>query len=152
MSDILSRPYMAADRAACLAIFDGNVPAYFAPEERAAFADHLDGLPAVGAPYLVLEDRGAVVGCSGLSFAAQGTHASLSWGMVDRTRHGGGLGTRLLLARLAMARATPGLTELVLETSQHTRRFYERFGFAVLAVTPDGFGPGLDRCDMILRL
>jgi len=47
------RPYTAADRAACLAVFDSNVPASFAPDERAAFAAYLDG---AGARYLVLAD------------------------------------------------------------------------------------------------
>lgn len=39
-----------------------------------------------------------------------------------------------------------------LDTSQHTRGFYERVGFRVERVVPDGYAPGLDRCDMCLAL
>lgn len=135
---------------ACLAIFDGNVPDYFAAAERAEFVAFLTGL-AVGAPYLVLVRDGQVVACGGLEIEPGG-RATLSWGMVDRAVQARGLGTRLTQARLAMARATPGVTELTLATSQHTQGFYARFGFVTTEVTPDGFGPCLDRWDMILRL
>jgi len=41
---------------------------------------------------------------------------------------------------------------VVIETSQHTRGFYEGLGFRLTALVPDGFGPGIDRCDMVLTL
>jgi hypothetical protein len=47
------RDYSIADRGACLAVFDGNVPEFFIPPERADFAAFLDALPG---PYLVVED------------------------------------------------------------------------------------------------
>ena len=41
---------------------------------------------------------------------------------------------------------------LALHTSQHTRVFFEREGFAVQAGTPVGFAPGLHRYEMTLSL
>lgn len=149
MVKVQSRRCGGADRAACLGVFDSNVPTFFAPQERAEFSRFLDACDR-GAPYLVLVHNGAVVACGGLEIAAHS--ASLSWGMVDRACHGQGLGTQLTKARLALARSLPDLAEVVLATSQHTRGFYEGFGFAVARVTPDGFGPGLDRWDMRLSL
>ncbi|WP_284164400.1 GNAT family N-acetyltransferase [Frigidibacter sp. SD6-1] len=152
MNDILSRPYAACDFDRCLSIFDGNLPDFFDPAERTDFVQFLRDSAASAAPYLVLERDGRVIACGGLDKAPGSRSAGLCWGMVDRPLHGTGLGTRLTEARLALARSLPGIDEVVLSTSQHTRAFYARFGFAVTRVTPDGFGPGLDRCDMRLCL
>lgn len=147
-----SRPFRATDRDACLAVFDSNVPDFLSAGERDEFAADLE-LAASGAnPFLVLTRAGSVVACGGLWLGPDRAQAALSWGMVSRPFHRQGLGTRLVRDRLAMARALPGLQRLTLATSQHTRAFYEGFGFALVGITPDGFGPGLDRCDMILRL
>ncbi|HEY0019665.1 MAG TPA: GNAT family N-acetyltransferase [Longimicrobium sp.] len=144
------RDYTAADRAACLAVFDSNVPEFFIPAEREAFAGFLDGLPG---PYLVVEDEdGAVVGCGGYAVTPGTSTADLCWGMVRRERHGTGLGRLLTEARMDRIHADPAAMEIALNTSQHTRAFYERRGFATERVVPDGFAPGLDRCDMRLIL
>ena len=151
-AEIVSRPYTSADRAACLALFDGNTPRFFAPKERAEFADFLSGAPSADAPYLVLVRDDVLIACGGLNREPDTRHVTLTWGMVDRTLQGQGLGTSLTKARLAAARAMSDVDELRLETSQHTRGFYERFGFEVTKVTPDGFGAGLDRYDMVCKL
>lgn len=149
---MIARPYRAEDRAACLAIFDGNVPKFFAPDERADFVTFLDRPERSEAPYLVLEEAGAVIACGGLTPGAAPGAVHLSWGMVTRGRQRDGIGTRLTEARLALARAMPGVTKLHLETSQHGQGFYARFGFILTRVIPDGFGPGLDRWDMVRPL
>lgn len=152
MSDILSRPYEADDLSACLAIFDGNVPVFFAPEERVEFCEYLKSVDATTTRYLVLVRDGVVLACGGLTIDQAQRKASLSWGMVDRKLHGQRLGTRLTQARLTLARSVPGLLEVVLSTSQHTHGFYEGFGFKAWLVTPRGFGFTLDRWDMTLSL
>ena len=147
---IRTRPFAPGDRAACLAIFDGNVPRFFAPAERVEFTAFLDRHAGTADhPYLVLTEAEAVVACSGLSVEGDG-RVSLSWGMVARHRHGEGLGRLLTATRIAAAREMAGVTAITLATSQHTRGFYERLGFAVESVRPDGFGRGLDRWDMTL--
>lgn len=144
------RDYTTADRDACLAVFDSNVPAYFVPPEREQFAAFLDALPG---PYLVVEDEdGTVLGCGGYVVAPGTTTADLCWGMVRMERHGTGLGRLLFDARLARVRADAGVQAVALNTSQHTAGFYERRGFRTELVTPDGYAPGLDRCDMRLVL
>jgi len=148
----LLRPFRPDDSAACLAIFDSNTPKFFAPQERDEFRSYLASLGARSAPYLVLETDGVLRACGGLEVAPDSGEVHLTWGMVDQTCHGQRLGTRLTEARLALARTLPGATRLILSTSQHTQGFYARFGFTVTRITPDGFGPGLDRWDMALPL
>jgi GNAT superfamily N-acetyltransferase len=145
-----ARAFVPGDGPACQAIFDSNVPEFFAPAEREAFASFLAALPG---PYLVLEaEAGKVVACGGYAVAPGTATADLCWGMVLRAYHRTGLGRLLLLVRLERIRAEAAVHDVALNTSQHTRGFYERLGFLVERVQPSGYAPGLDRCDLRLRL
>ncbi|MDP9759631.1 MULTISPECIES: GNAT family N-acetyltransferase [Agrobacterium] len=152
MDQIATRSYRSEDFNACLAIFDGNVPTFFSQDERVEFAQFLDDLGSSTSSYLVITLHGRIVACGGLSIGPTPTIASLSWGMVDPAHHRQGLGTRLTYERLKLARSSAEIAEVVLATSQHTSRFYERHGFRVVETTPNGFAAGLDRYDMTLRL
>ncbi|MBX3477084.1 MAG: GNAT family N-acetyltransferase [Brevundimonas sp.] len=144
-----TRPYEPADREACLALFDGNTPRFFDASERAEYDAFLRALET---PYSVIEQGGRIVACGGHAVEADGTTAVLCWGMVDRGLQGTSLGRRLTQARLAAARATPGVTAVRLSTSQHTEGFYRRFGFRTLKVAQDGFAPGIHSHEMRLDL
>lgn len=146
-----SRTYRAEDLAGCLALFDSNTPRFFDVSEREGFVGFLND-QALCWPYQVIEQDGRIVGCGGHAVEADGTSVALCWGMVDQALHGQGLGRVLTEARLAAARATPGISRVKLCTSQHTQGFYARFGFEAETVTPDGFAPGIDRWDMVLKL
>nr|WP_276562489.1 GNAT family N-acetyltransferase [Hoeflea prorocentri] len=135
-----------------MAIFDSNVPTYFARQERSDFCTYLESVDAGDSPYLVLVRDDLVVACGGLIIEPGKRKAHLAWGMVDRSFHRQGVGTRLTQERLALARAIPDIEQLELATSQHTHGFYEGFGFTVSKITPDGHAPGLDRWDMVLHL
>lgn len=143
------RPYARSDQASCLALFDGNVPVFFAASERQDFARFLEQ-DALNWSYQALERNGHIVACGGFAVEKDGKTASLCWGMVDRGLQGTGLGSALTQARLGAAAGTPGVTQVRLDTSQHTQGFYARFGFQVEAITQDGYGPGLDRWEMRL--
>ena len=140
------RPYRSDDAAACLALFDTNVPAYFASEERPGYAEFLAAMPV---PYLVLLEDDRIVGCGGVGL--RDGEARMCWGIVDGARHRAGLGTRLLLERL-VAGAELGATRAGLDTIPRTVPFFARFGFVVVREVEDGYGPGLHRRDMQLVL
>ncbi|MCI2260895.1 GNAT family N-acetyltransferase [Xanthomonas indica] len=145
------RPYVAQDYAACLALFDSNVPQFFDRSERAAFEHFLQHETSAW-HYLVIVRAGAIVACGGHALSADGHVASFGWGMVDCRLHRQGLGRALTEARLDACRRSPGLARIELDTSQHTQAFYARFGFTVERVVADGYGPGLERWDMALDL
>jgi ribosomal protein S18 acetylase RimI-like enzyme len=142
------RDYQTGDLRACLAVFDSNVPLFFKPHEREQF---VADLPLIER-YLVIEAGDAIAGCGGYAVRTGTTTADLCWGMVRRDLHGAGLGRRLLEERLKRIQEQPGITKVALNTSQHTQRFYERYGFVTVQVTRNGYAPGLDRCDMLLKL
>jgi ribosomal protein S18 acetylase RimI-like enzyme len=146
-----ARPYRPEDFDGCLALFDSNTPRFFDVSERESFVGFLKD-QALRWPYQVIELDGRIVGCGGHAVEADGISVALCWGMVDNSLHGRGLGQVLTEARIAAARATPGIARVILNTSQHTQGFYARFGFEAEKVTPDGYAPGIDRWDMVLKL
>jgi GNAT superfamily N-acetyltransferase len=127
-----------------------NTPQFFAEDEFADFEHFLAEVPGT---YLVaLDDGGRVLACGGYDVDADAVVAVLTWGMVRRDLHRDGIGSRLLRERLRRAAADPRARGVRLDTSQHSRPFFERFGFRVTGHTPDGYAPGLDRYDMTLEL
>ncbi|MDH7800746.1 MULTISPECIES: GNAT family N-acetyltransferase [unclassified Rhizobium] len=148
---ITSRPYAIKDEPACLAVFDSNVPHFFAVDERSQYVEFLAS-PVLEHFYLVLQARDAIVGCGGLQVMAEKKTAFFSWGMIAGDYHGKGLGRSLAEARLNQARSIPEIETITLNTSQHTKGFYEKLGFTPTKVTPNAYAPGLDRWDMICRL
>ncbi len=140
------RAYHAEDRAACLAVFDANIPASFDLTERAEFEAYLDDLPG---PYLVaVDDQGTIRGCGGWARGSDGSSADLCWGMVDPALHRRGWGRELTSARIADASRANGVRRIRLQTSQDTEGFYQRLGFVVVEREADGFRPGFDRLVM----
>ncbi len=143
------RGWREDDREAGLALFDSNVPQYFAAQERADFAEFLDDLP--GPYFLALDADGAAVGCGG--YAAHDKKpdtAALCWGMIHRERHGRGWGDALLRHRLDSIVEEPVFRWVEIETSQFSRGFFERYGFAQRRTVVDGFAPGIDLIGMTL--
>lgn len=137
------RAYRDEDFQACMEIFESNIDPYFSVSEREEFATYIRDN---GESYLVLEDSRGIIACGG--YAIEKDAGVFCWGMVARQYHGTGLGRELSLARIEHLRQQPGVKRIVLNTSQHTTGFYERFGFKITKVSPDGYGPGLDCCDM----
>ena len=139
--------YEIHDRAGCLQVFASNTPRFFAYSERAAFAVFLDVLPG---PFWVARfpESSIVIGCGGVSLADDGTVAWLRWGMVHAAHHRQSVGTQLLQARLAWIQRQQTITRVRVATTAPVRGFFERMGFAVVAVTADGFGTGMTRYDL----
>lgn len=150
-ADVRLRPWRAEDRDLGEALFDSNTPRYFAAIEKADFLAFVDDLPG---PYFVLETLdGEALGCGGYAGEPQAASvAALCWGIVRGDLHGHRLGERLLTERLTRIAAQPGFETVRIETTQHSRGFFARYGFVETGHTPDGFAPGMDRVDMTLRL
>lgn len=145
------RPYRNNDRSACLGLFDSNAPKYFAFEERKDFDSFLD--EPKGHYFVMEDDKGEIVACGGYAAHKEETSvAGLCWGMVHRDFHRLGIGYQLLAERLERIAAEPQFSHVRIDTSQHSRGFFERFGFVVKRILPDGFARGLDLVAMELDL
>jgi ribosomal protein S18 acetylase RimI-like enzyme len=143
------RPYTPEDRDACLALFAANTPHWFAPHEQEQFESFLNDGPT--AYFLMLNPDGSICGSGGFEIEAGRGVGWLTWGMVDSTRHGQGLGKSLLDYRLEQLRANLNVQRVCIDSSQHTAPFYEKYGFTTQRIIPDGYAKGLHRHEMELR-
>jgi len=100
----------------------------------------------------VVEDRaGRPAACGGFHVNSPERWGGLTWGMVASGEQRRGIGSLLLGVRLERLREE-GVNEVRLDASQLSRAFYERHGFVVVSIQPDGYRPGLDRWDMTLSM
>ncbi len=143
------RPYRLEDREACLAVFDSNVPAFFAPHEREGFAAFLEDLERLEIRYFVLVDGERTIACGGVG--RREDEARMCWGIVHGHRHGEGLGRLLLLVRLVRG-AQLGARHAGLDTIPRVAPFFEREGFFITGGEDNHYGPGIHRRDLALAL
>jgi len=144
------RTYNSSDSEGCLKVFDSNERRYFAEEERAQFEEFLRAPPGI---YYVMDRDGELLGCGGFAPEAEPGVVSLRWGLIRGDLHRRGLGRFLLFYRLREIGKLAGVTQVRMETTQHTAGFFEKAGgFKVTQVEPGGYGPGLDRVTMVKRL
>jgi N-acetylglutamate synthase-like GNAT family acetyltransferase len=142
------RPYSEKDRQACLDILHENTPEFFIAEDHDSLDEFLSHPPG---PYFVGEEQGRIVACGGWALDNEEV-AALTWGMVRRGLHRRGLGRLLLRFRLDEIRKYSRAGMARLHTVQLVQGFFAKEGFTEIATVPNGFGPGLDRVTMELRL
>lgn len=144
------RRYQATDIECCLAVFDSNVPKFFAPHERAEFAEFL--VKSTDPYFVVVDEQAQVIGCGGYYVDRERAAAGLTWGMVHNTLHRQGVGRFLLFARLQRICGEPEVTKVLINTSQHSYGFFQKVGFVVEAIREHGFAVDLHEYKMVLVL
>ncbi len=147
MSRFTFRSYCRDDYRACMALFDANCPAAFAPNERKDYVTFLNDDPA---HYRVCVAADRVVAAFGVS-AIGGDESRLNWILVDPSAQSTGLGSMIMERATSDARQT-GAQTLNIAASQKSEHFFARFGATTIGRITDGWGKGMDRVDMILLL
>ncbi|RYZ06407.1 MAG: GNAT family N-acetyltransferase [Myxococcales bacterium] len=121
------RPYVPADRDACLVLLRRSVPEHSASEDEAQFRDFLNRLPA--SYFVVEDDQGLLLASGGLVVEpSDPSRAKLCWCIVDPDRQRQGLGRAVALHCLRAAPA--GVSRVHLETSHEREGFYEELALA----------------------
>lgn len=145
--------YEARHRAGCLEAFVSNVPTYFTNEEVRDFENFLTLLEEKQSTtqYFVLLHNSLVIGCGGFGDKEGTSELSLAWGLIHRAYHKKGFGIVLLNFRLKQIKELLPDKNLVLDTTQHSFGFFEKFGFKTIKITNDFYAQGLHRYDMILK-
>lgn len=152
------RKYTKNDRAACLEVFKQNVPQYFAVKEIADFEQFLAVFEAemtaeptkLQTEYLVLEYNNEIIGCGGFGIShTDPTAVTFIWGFVHPKFHKEGFGKQLFLHRLAQLKTQFATLPIILDTTQFSYSFFEKYGFKTTNIQADYYAPGYDRYDMI---
>ena len=143
---VVMRPYAVSDQRDCLALFDENCPEYFDPGERADYVEFLDERPA---DYEVCLQGRSIVGAFGVGARAEGG-LGLRWILIAPAAQGQGVGTAMMERALEVCRAS-GEAALHIAASQKSAPFFARFGARAIETTAQGWGPDLDRVEMVLE-
>ena len=140
--------YEPRQRDACLALFDQNCPEYFAPNERAEYAQFLDAAPP---GYLVAVDDDELVGAFGLIDAGCAGRLRVNWILLAPSAQGRGLGAAIIRAAIERTLAA-NVAVIEIAASHRSASFFAKFGAQAIRRQDDGWGPGMHRVDMELRV
>lgn len=140
------RAWEPGDRAACLALFDANCPRHFAANERCDYEAFLDASPA---GYEVCLVNGRVAGAFGVLPTDSGP--CLRWILLAPERQGQGLG-RAIMNRVISSADARRSGSLRIAASHESAPFFARFGAREINRIPNGWGPGMHRVDMLLKV
>lgn len=143
---VVMRVYEQADQRDCLRLFDMNCPEFFDPGERAQYHEFMESRPA-GYEICLLQQQ--VVGAFGVCERVAGGVA-LRWILISPAAQGRGLGSAMMRRALEVCRARVE-TVLHISASQKSAPFFARFGARAVTITPQGWGPQLDRIEMQLN-
>jgi predicted GNAT family N-acyltransferase len=144
--------YSPADRASCLEAFKTNVPLYFTVPEIDQFETWLNKMEEEheGSHYYVVKDNNAVIACGGFAYNSEKNTATLAWGMVHKEYHRHGIGKKLLIHRLDKIQELYPEANILLDTTQYSYPFFEKYGFVITGYKVDGYAIGMHRYDMVL--
>ncbi|WP_300664875.1 GNAT family N-acetyltransferase [Fluviicola sp.] len=149
------RKYSVSDKSACMEAFKTNVPKYFTAEEVNDFEQFLTKLEnpeeSDKLPYYVMELDNKLIGCGGFAEKEGKDAITFAWGMVHNEYHKKGFGEQLLVFRMAeIKKQFPG-RQVILDTTQFSYPFFEKYGFRTVKITENAYGEGMHRYDMILE-
>jgi N-acetylglutamate synthase-like GNAT family acetyltransferase len=121
------RPFSKQDLDACRNLYELNEPGRFPPGYLQTFTESLESPAQL---FLVAELHGQIAAVGGLYRTPESPQGcSLAFGMVHPNLHRRGLGTTLLLARLAVLARPAGVWWAFLSSAGGSATFFERFGF-----------------------
>ncbi|MGB0833450.1 MAG: GNAT family N-acetyltransferase [Psychrobium sp.] len=140
-------PYTLEHQDACLTLFDENCPEFFAPNERDDYRGFLDQQYD---GYCVCELESKVVGAFGLLQQDDGSHA-INWILLSPTAQGIGLGKQIM-AQVVQTAQDKGVNEISIAASHLSAPFFAKFAAKVIKETPNGWGKGMHRVDMVLSV
>jgi [ribosomal protein S18]-alanine N-acetyltransferase len=139
------RPYTDSDKDALLALLRLNTPRYFDPSEENDFVQYLDHEKE---DYYVLVSNDQLVGAGGINYFPETQTARLSWDLIHPAHQGKGLGRKLVCHRIDAIQQNSTIRHIMVRTSQHTYRFYEKVGFTLIQTQKDYWAPGFDLYQM----
>lgn len=151
--ETIIRPYHQTDRSGCVDAFKTNVPQFFTEDEITDFENFLVKLESgtIQTRFYVVEENNTIIGCGGFGDKDNTGAISLAWGLVHKDFHKKGFGEKLLSHRLEQIKKYfPGVP-VVLDTTQYSYGFFEKYGFVTTKITNDFYATGMHRYDMVLN-
>ncbi len=141
--EIIIRNYCVGDKLSVLKLIQLNTPKYFASEEEQDLVYYLENELE---NYFIVELNGEVVGSGGLNFKSSEENiiGVISWDLIHPNYQGIGIGKKLLEFRLNFLKSQTLITNVIVRTSQHVYKFYEKSGFELVEIIKDYWSEGFD--------
>lgn len=148
------KEYLKADRIGCINAFKSNVPKYFTNEEILDFEAFLTRLESDknNTQFYVIHYENKIIGCGGFGDKDNNGIISLAWGLVHQDFHKMGYGAMLLKYRIEQIKLLKPVCPVIIDTTQYSFGFFEKYGFKVLKITNDYYEVGMHRYDMTLEI
>jgi len=151
--EIIIRAYRSTDKNECMEAFKTNVPKFFSDQEVFDFADFLEriekGIDDI--PFYVLSYNQKVIGCGGYAKDQNNAIFTLAWGLIHNDFHKKGFGEKLLSYRLEEIKRLYKNSSVIIDTTQHSAGFFEKYGFVTTKETENYYALGMHRIDMELK-
>lgn len=153
------RDFNKNDKESCVISFKSNVPLYFTEKEISQFESFLDNFQSQiingkyfeKTYYYVVVSADKIIGCGGFGYNDKTNIATLAWGLIHKEFHKKGFGEKLLAYRLDQIKKLYPAASVLIDTTQFSYPFFEKFGFVTTKVTPDFYTAGMHRYDMTLK-
>lgn len=148
------RKYSKTDKNDCIEAFKSNVPYYFTNEEIKDFESFLMRIEngSDNAHFYVGDCNQKIIGCGGFGDRDNIGVYSLAWGFIHKDFHKKGFGEKLLLYRIEKIKQLKPEFPVIIDTTQYSFKFFEKYGFQTTKVTNDYYAIGMHRHDMSLKL
>lgn len=132
----------------CLELFDENCPQYFAESER---GDYIAFLKASPLDYYIGVNDGCVASAFGITSTAATLRTRLSWILVSTHFKGTGVGAKMMDYSMEASLKKEALV-IDIAASHLSAPFFAKFGAQELNRTPNGWGLGMHKVDMEIKL
>jgi GNAT superfamily N-acetyltransferase len=132
----------------CLQIFNENCPQYFAENEREDYIDFLKGNPS---DYFIGVSGNFVASAFGVVCTPEISRVRLSWILVLPKLKGRGVGTKMMFFSKATA-LNKGASVIDIAASHLSAPFFEKFGAEEINTIENGWGLGMHRVNMEIKL
>ena len=142
------KKYQPTHKSALLELIRLNTPTYFDITEEEGFDKYLESETE---DYFIVEKDDKVLGCGGINYELDNNTAIISWDIIHPDFQGQGIGKELTEYRISHIKTTyPGVSLVIVRTSQLTNDFYAKFGFELTETKKDYWAKGIDLYQMEL--
>lgn len=135
------REYKKSDKENVLNLIRLNIPKFFDYYEEKDLTNYLDNEID---RYFVVEENDQIVGSGGFNHFKSEKEVRISWDIFHPEYQGKGLGTLLLEHRIKEIKTLDDVEKIIVRTSQHAHKFYEKNNFKLIETHADYWAKGFD--------
>lgn len=135
------REYKKLDKENVLNLIRLNIPKFFDYYEEKDLTNYLDNEID---RYFVVEENDQIVGSGGFNHFKSEKEIRISWDIFHPDYQNKGLGTLLLEHRIKEIKTLDNVEKIIVRTSQHAYKFYEKNNFKLIEINKDYWAKGFD--------